>query len=393
MNILFLFVSLNNLDTNNNIFASLIKEFKNQGHNVFVSTKGQYDKPTKIYYEANIPVLRIKSHDFTGVSSNIKKAIAYQEYTIKLAHKTYKAYKKNKIDLIISHSLPPELAYATNYLKRKFCCKLYLIQTDYIWQDAVAFNYFSKNSIIAKYYQFWELKMFNSADYIGCPTIGNIKYIQSFYPKIDQSKFRVLPFWQKPIENTVTDIHQSHEYKDKFKVVYGGSIGAAQRVDRIIDLATECKDYKDIIFIIIGRGAFLDTIKRMAQKRNLTNVVFEQFIPQDQYLKFLSSCDVGIVILNEKIASPNFPSKSLSYLNMKVPILAALDHCTDFGKYLEQHGAGIWCYSDDITAFKNSLLKYYNSRELRETVKERGYELFINNLTPIHAYQNIIKDI
>lgn len=393
MNVLFLFVSLPNLDTSNNIFASLIKEFKNQGHNVFVSTKGDSDKPTKINYEADIPVLRIKSHDFTGVKSSIKKALAYQEYTIKQTYKTYKEFKNNKIDLIISHSLPPELAFTTNYLKKKFNCKLYLIQTDYIWQDAVAFNYFSQNSIIAKYYQFWESKMFNSADYIGCPTMGNIDFIKYYYPNIDSSKFRFLPFWQKPIDITHANADLVDEYKDKFKVVYGGSIGAAQRVDRIIDLAEQCDEYKDIIFIIMGKGAYLEELKKMVDVKKLSNVIFKQHMPQEQFLNFLSSCDVGIVILNEKIASPNFPSKTLSYMNMKIPILAALDHCTDFGKYLEDNGAGLWCYSDDVEGFKINLLKYYNSPELRTQVKVNGYNLFINNLTPIHAYNTIVKDL
>lgn len=393
MNILFLFVSLPNLDTSNNIFASLIKEFKGRGHNVYVSTKGDVDKPTKISYEADIPVLRIKSHDFTGVKSSIKKALAYQEYTIKQTYKTYKAFKNNKIDLIISHSLPPELAFTTNYLKKKFNCRLYLIQTDYIWQDAVAFNYFSQNSIIAKYYQFWESKMLNSADYIGCPTKGNIDFIKSYYPNIDSSKFRLLPFWQKPIDITRKIGDSVNEYNDRFSVVYGGSIGAAQRVDRIIDLAAQCTEYKDIIFIIIGKGAYLDKLKEMVNEKRLSNVIFKQHLPQEQYLSFLASCDVGLVILNEKIASPNFPSKTLSYLNMKVPILAALDHCTDFGKYLEDNRAGLWCYSDDIEGFKENLLKYYNSSELRAQVKEKGYDLFINNLTPTHAYNTIIKDL
>lgn len=392
MNILFLFVSVPNLDKSNNIFASLIKEFKKQGHNVFVSTKEENKLPTRVNYEAGIPVLRIKSRDFKGVKSSVKKALAYQEYTIKQAYKTYRVFKKERIDLIISHSLPPELAFTTNYLKKRYNCKIYLIQTDYIWQDAVAFNYFSKNSIIAKYYQYWESKMFHSADLIGCPTQGNIDFIQSYYPKIASSKFRFLPFWQQPISIDNLNITKDTEKDSRFKVVYGGSIGAAQRVDRIIDLAEKCKDYKDIVFIIVGKGAYLEELIKKTNEKKLNNVIFKQHMPQDEYIAFLSSCDVGIVILNDKIASPNFPSKTLSYLNMKIPILAALDYCTDFGKYLEQNNAGLWCYSDDLEALKTNLIRYYTSPMLRNNIKECGYALFMNNLTPAHAYNTIIKD-
>jgi glycosyltransferase involved in cell wall biosynthesis len=130
----------------------------------------------------------------------------------------------------------------------------------------------------------------------------------------------------------------------------------------------------------------------MVRHKQLKNVIFKEFMPQEEYLQFLSSCDVGMIILHEKMATPNFPSKSLSYLNMKVPILAALDHTTDFGEYLESHNAGLWAYSDDIAALKKKLLMYYDSIELRNQVKENGYQLFMNNLTPQHAYKTIISD-
>lgn len=393
MNILFLFVSLPDLNSSNNIFASLIKEFKDHGHNVLVSAKSRDNTHTHVNNESNIPVLRIKSHEFTGVKSGIKKALAYQEYSIKQVYQTIKYFKNEKIDFIISHSLPPELAYITGRLKRKFKCPLYLIQTDFIWQDAIAFGYFSKNSPVALYYRFWERLLFKQADYIACPTVGNISFIKQYYPEIDDSKFRFLPFWQKPINlQNCTSQKEKYGLKDKFVVVYGGSIGAAQRVEHLVELAESCKEYDDIVFAVLGKGSHLGFIQDMVNSKHLKNVVFKDFMPQNEYLQFLLSCDVGMIILHEKMATPNFPSKSLSYLNMKVPILAALDHTTDFGEYLESHNAGLWGYSDDIVALKKKLLMYYESLELRNRVKENGYKLFMNNLTPEHAYQTIIRD-
>lgn len=339
-------------------------------------------------------MLRIKSHEFTGVSSNVKKALAYQEYALKQCYYTKKYFKNEKIDLIISHSLPPELGYIVGGLKRHFKCPFYLIQTDFIWQDAVAFGYFGKNNPIALYYRYWENRMFKEADYIGCPTKGNVDFIKQYYPKNEDKRFDFLPFWA----NEITVQHnpglkEQMGLKDKFVVVYGGSVGAAQRIEHIVELAEACKDYKDIVFVILGKGAYLDVIKDMVNDKGLSNVEFKAFLPQDQYLAFLASCDVGLIILNEKMATPNFPSKSLSYLNMKVPILAALDHTTDFGEYLVENNAGLWGYSDDIPTLKERLLSYYNSKELREQVKENGYRLFKDELTTARAYERIINKV
>lgn len=394
MTILFLFVSLPNLKDDNGIFSSLIKEFRDRGHLVLVSTKGNNIEKTVLCMEDNIPVLRIKSHDFTGVHNSVKKALAYQEYALKQARVTYKYFKKERVDIIISHSLPPELPLIVGYLKSKFRSRFYLIQSDFTWQDAVALGYFSKHSPVAFYYRFWEQLMFKQADIIGCPTKGNFSFIKKLYPKIDNKKFRFLPFWQqyRAVEKDDT-VKERLGLKGKFVVVYGGSVGAAQRVERLVELAEACAEYKDMSFVILGRGVYLSVIKQMVVDKHLTNVIFKEFMPQNEYLQFLSSCDVGTIILHEKLASPNFPSKALSYLNMKVPILAALDYTTDFGEYLEENSAGLWGYSDDIPMLKEKLMRYYHSPEYRKTVRENGYALFVNNMTPTHACTNIIKDL
>lgn len=394
MKILFLFCYLPDLDSYNGLFAQLINEFKDNGHHVCVSAKGQNIANTCVRQENGIDVLRIKCNDFTGVSSNVKKALAYQEYAIKQRYYTKKSFKNEKFDLIVSHSLPPELAYIVGGLKSYFKCPFYLIQTDFIWQDAVAFGYFSEKSPIALYYRFWEKKMFKKADFIGCPTKGNVDFIKKYYDFIKDEQFDFLPFWQNEI-NVQPNYQLREEFglKDKFVVIYGGSVGAAQRIEHIVELAEACKDYKDIAFVILGKGAYLDVIKGMVEEKQLENVVFKAFLPQDQYLSFLAACDVGMIILNEKMATPNFPSKSLSYLNMWVPILAALDHTTDFGEYLEDNNAGLWGYSDDIPTLKKKLISYYENKDLREKVKENGYKLFMNHLTTQQACQTIINKV
>lgn len=377
------------MDSEDNIYASLIKQFKDKGHNVFVAAKARNSRKTTFGSEYGINVLRIGSNEFTGVSNNIKKALAYQEYTFKLRILTYKYFKDETIDLIISHSLPPELPFAIGYLKKKFECRFMLIQSDYTWQDAVAFGYFSKRSIIARYYRALEKELFNIADYILCPTKGNIEFILKEYPHISRLVCHFIPFWQKPAKIDQIPL-KSKEYENKFVVVYGGSIGVAQRIERIVELAESVKNVERIHFILLGRGTYVDAIKKLIEKQKLTNIEIKPFIPQDKYLEFLSSCDVGMIILNETMATPNFPSKALSYLDMKVPILAALDYSTDFGKYLEENNAGLWAHSDNIEELKNQLMKYYNSPVLRKQIADNGKQLFDSEMTPDKTYEKIM---
>lgn len=394
MNILFLFVSLPNLEDDTSLFSSLINEFKRQGHNVFVSTKAKDEPKTTLKIENGIEVLRIKAHDFTGESSNVKKALAYQEYSIKQAFYTLKYFKDKKIDLIISHSLPPELPLIVGHLKRKFQCPFYLLQTDFTWQDAVAYGYFSKTGPIGLYYRFWEKWMFKLADYVWCPSQGNVDFICKEYPWMNQNKFVVSNFWAKPIKIEKTDsIKEKLGLKDKFLAIYGGSVGPAQKLEHLVNLADICKDETGIVFLILGKGGQIEAIKSLAQEKKLKNILFLPFMEQTEYLQLLSSCNAGFIVLNEDHATPNFPSKTLSYFNMQIPILASIDYVTNYGAFLDRTKTGLWSYSGAVEDFKNNLLKLYHDSKLCEEIKSNQLEYFYNNMLPEHAYSAIINHI
>ena len=392
MNILFLFCSLPDLSNENSLFSSLIHEFKVHGHNVFVSTKGTATNKTSYGQENGIPIIRIGGPEFTAVSNSVKKAFAYQKYILKQRY--YVKWGKEKIDLIISHSLPPELAYVVGGLKRHYQCPFYLLQTDFTWQDAVAYGMFSKNGPIGLYYRFWEKMMMKQADFIGCPTVGNISFIREEYPWISKARFNIVRFWQKEIVIEKSEsIKERMGLKDKFVAIYGGSVGKAQRIEHIINLASACREYKDIVFLILGKGTYLEQIKKMADDAGLANVMFKAFLPQKDYLQLLASCDVGLIVLNEKHATPNFPSKTLSYFNLKVPVLAAIDKVTDFGAYLDNNEAGLWSIAGDTDAFKKNLLEYYQSPQLREKISENAYKLYKETMQPANAYESIMKKV
>lgn len=394
MNILFLFVSLPNLENSGGLFPSLIHEFVRHNHRVLVSSKGKNLAKSSIIVEDGISVLRIKGPEFTGVSNNIKKALAYQQYIIKQRHYVLKYWGKEKIDIIISHSLPPELAYVVGGLKCHYGCKFYLLQTDYTWQDAVAYGFFKKNSPIGLYYRYWERRAFKLADYIGVPTKGNVRFARQIYPWLKESLFRVFPFWQSPLDDIKESNMKSKYHLDgKFVVIYGGNVGPAQRIENLVELANQTQDYTDIVYLVLGKGSCLKTIKKMVAEKGLKNIIFKDFLPQQDYLHLLASCDVGLIMLNEVQATPNFPSKTMSYFDLQVPVLAAVDYVTDFGAFLEETGTGLWCYANDTASFRERLLNLYHDVSLREYIKKNEKQYFNQYMSPSYAYGIIINQI
>lgn len=394
MNILFLFVSLPHLSDSGSIFTSLIHEFANHGHRIFVATKGRCEDKTHVEEEAGIPVLRVSCPDFTGVSNNIKKALAYQQYVLKQRYFVKKFWGKENIDIIISHSLPPELGYIIRGLKKHFHCPFYLMQSDYTWQDAVAYGFFKKNGPIGIYYRFWEKMAFSQADYIGVPTEGNVRFARMLYPWLRKEMFAVYPFWQRTLGvSRDVDIKKKYGLEGKFVVMYGGNVGPAQRIEHLVDLASKLKDYDDILFLILGKGSRLEAIKQMVAEKGLNNVEFKAFLPQEDYLHLLASCDVGLILLNEVHATPNFPSKTMSYFDLQVPVVAAVDYVTDFGLFLEKTGTGLWNYSDDIERFKENIIRLHDDSELCDSIRSKQKEYFNQYMQPEYAYYTIMNQI
>ncbi len=395
MKVLYLSISLGNLSLNQGIYTNLAVEFKNQGHNVYAIApqRGDDRRDTFLAEENGISIIRVNTNAFSGVSM-IKKGLAYQKMIFQFYHNIRKYFWDIHFDLIISTSLPLELPYVVHLIKGHFKCPFYLLQYDYLWQSAVNLGLYSRNSLPCLYYRNLERIAYKTADYIGVPTKGNIDFITKFYPKF-QSRIRLLPMFLNPIKFTESEysFRKEEGLEDKFLVVYGGSVGLAQKIDYLLTLASSCIDIKDICFLIIGKGQFWEKIKKEVTERGLTNIRFVSFMPQDKYLKLLSECDVGMVILNEKLASPNFPSKTVSYFNLGIPILASIDYVTDYGRFLEETNTGLWSYSGDNDKLKSNLVELYSSSERREEMHNNSLQFYASYMKPEHAYSRIMEQI
>ena len=236
--------------------------------------------------------------------------------------------------------------------------------------------------------------MFKVADYIGCPTEGNIDFICKEYPWMRREIFKVFDFWSRYVKIEKSDeVRRKLGLSNKFIAVYGGSVGPAQKLEHLVDLAYACQGENDIIILVLGKGSQFDKIRDLAMTRKVNNMLFLPFLPQNDYLQLLSSCNAGFIVLNEKHATPNFPSKTLSYFNLQIPILASIDYVTDYGEFLEKTGTGLWSYSGNVNTFKKNLLKLYCNPQICENIKKKQLEYFNEHMQPHHAYEAIINHI
>ena len=114
-------------------------------------------------------------------------------------------------------------------------------------------------------------------------------------------------------------------------------------------------------------------------------------LPKAEYDELVSTCDVGLIFLDHRFTIPNYPSRLLSYLENKMPVLCATDPNTDMGKIAEENGYGMWCESNSVDAFTAILDQMLKSD--RKTMGEKGYRFLKENYLVEHTYNAIVSHL
>lgn len=142
------------------------------------------------------------------------------------------------------------------------------------------------------------------------------------------------------------------------------------------------------IFLIVGDGAEFGKIEAYVNKDRPLNVRLMKRLPKEDYDKMVGACDVGMIFLDHRFTIPNFPSRLLSYMQVKIPVLAVTDPNTDVGKVIVEGGFGRWCESNNVEGFIKAIQTITNAEISR--YGENGFKYLNNNYKVCDAYQIII---
>lgn len=378
------------------LYTDLMQEFAQQGHEVLVVAPAIKQGDYGCRVEGNVKVLRVRTLPLFKVGP-IKKGIA----NILLPFQYKKAIKEYSnqfdYDLIIMPTPPITLVKVASWIKRKSQGKIYLILRDIFPQNAIDLGMMKENGFLHRFFRKQEHLLYKVSDTIGCMSEANVSYVQKHNPEVSLEKLHLLPNWEKVPELSSEiegkEIIEKYGLKNKFVVIFGGNLGRPQKLENIVELAKNCTEYKNILFLILGGGTEERKLQELILKFNLGNMQLINRLPKKEYIQVLAAADVGLISLSEDFTIPNFPSKVLTYFGLKKPVLASLDLSTDFGQMLEKTKSGLWSEAGNTADFKKNLEYLYNNQSARELMGKNGYEYMKSHLTPNIAYKTIIEKI
>ncbi len=113
-------------------------------------------------------------------------------------------------------------------------------------------------------------------------------------------------------------------------------------------------------------------------------------------LAIIGAVGTGIAVgifngfLNAKLTIPNIPSRTLDYMQVGIPVLAALDPATDMGDIMREGDFGLSCISGDMPAFAKNV-ELLLDEAVRKRMGKNSREYFENNWTSAHTVDVILS--
>lgn len=184
--------------------------------------------------------------------------------------------------------------------------------------------------------------------------------------------------------------------REKFYIEYSGNIGLTQNMDMLLEVMKELKTtHPDIGLVLVGEGAYKAQVEEIVKRDDLTNVTMIPFQPYEDISHVLSLGDAGLVISKPGVGANSVPSKTWSIMSASRPVLANFDE-NELKDILVGNECGIFTKAGDKDAFKRSIIKLYENRDLCKKYGTNGRQFVMDNLTRevgTQKYVDVIKEV
>lgn len=392
MRVLFLLITAPEARQHGNLYTDLMLEFVRHGHKVCTATVLQKSEGRESYVDEfqQIRVLHVLCGDLFGVIA-LRKALTMLSLPGRFMRAIRQFFGGQRFDLLIYPTPPITFAPLVRRLKREQGCRTYLILRDIFPQNARDLGLI-KDPLTFAFFRRKERQLYDASDFIGCMSPGNVDYLLK-HNDMNPAKLEVLPNWEqadKKLPAITSTIRSELGLEGKFVAIFGGNIGPAQELEFLLELAALYRDRPDIVFLLAGSGSGKSRIADLVRQKNLTNILMLSYLPRHEFDSLLQLCDIGLINLDRRFTIPNIPSKVTAYWAAGLPVLAAIDQNTDFGRLLDECGGGLWSATGDLPAYQRNFERLLGDPALRSRLGESGRRAVHERFTVGQAYETIM---
>ncbi|MDD4975454.1 MAG: glycosyltransferase family 4 protein [Bacteriovorax sp.] len=301
------------------------------------------------------------------------------------------AFKINSVDAptaVIASSTYPLDIFPAWFIAKKFKAKL-IFEVHDLWPlSPIELGGMSKYHPFIMLIQFAEDFAYKHSDSVVSMLPKTLEYMVS--RGLKKEKFNYIPNGIELKEWETSGLHansengklieekiQSCKAEGFFTVAYLGTHGLANCLENLINAAEILRDEK-IFFFFVGPGPEKESLKALAQKKKLLNIIFVDSIPKGEIPIITKLFDVNYIGLKKEslFRFGISPNKLMDYMAAKKPIINAVEAGND---PVKEAGCGISVPAENpqALAFAIQEIKAKPETELL-LMGENGYK-FVSN--------------
>lgn len=398
MNILFLTMTKVLSVESRGIYTDLMRKFRDEGHNVFIvaPSERREGRKTSVIDEKGVKILSVRTLNVQKTNV-IEKGIGQVSIEFLYKRAIKKHFKGVNFDLILYSTPPITFPKVIEYAKKaNLSAKTYLLLKDIFPQNAVDMGMLSKTGVKGILYKFFrakEKKLYELSDYIGCMSPANVRYVLEHNPEISAERVEVAPNslelvdTEKKVDKSV--LAKYNIPTDKPIFIYGGNLGVPQGIPFLIQCLEANADREDCHFVVVGSGTYYQRLEDWYEARKPKAVSVMMGLAKEDYDRLVQACQVGLIFLDYRFTIPNFPSRLLSYLEYKMPVISCTDPNCDTGSIAEENGFGFYAPSNDVVAFTQAVNKMLACDI--PAMGEKGNQFLKENYLIEHTFNQIMK--
>lgn len=165
---------------------------------------------------------------------------------------------------------------------------------------------------------------------------------------------------------------REHGLENKICLLYSGTLGMKHDPDLLLQLAVRLRERENVRIVVVSEGLGAVFLNRKKKELNLENLITIGFQPFQILPSVLASADVLVAILEPDAGVFAVPSKVLTYMCAKRPLLLAVPSMNLAARIVGDNGAGIVVPPSNETAFINAAIKLINDDKLRASLASNG---------------------
>ena len=205
-------------------------------------------------------------------------------------------------------------------------------------------------------------------------------------------RVHIIPNWcddqvVRPIAHCCNELRSEWNLQDRFVVAYSGNLGRSHEFETVLTAAEKLRDLPQLLFLFIGGGRGLDTLKRRVVERRLETLF--RFLPYQERSRLkhsLPAADAHWLSLRPELEGLIVPSKFYGIAAAGRPTIAITSRIGEVGRLIERHRCGVVVEPGDAERLADCLRHLCARRAELDEMGRHARQMLDAEFTRQHAF-------